>query len=272
MAPSTRRLVPSILATALILGCQQPANEIPCEGQPLFGMPNEKTGLSAAACQPRCECGDDPWVAPVYGEADFARALAWALLDPPAALTEDPYAGAAPPADGPDTVCGVLPDPPGSRTYRLATYDSATAARAAGAHPTHFGSCGVCSPLADLAVYMRVTDLTAPVRQCGLDHFGGPAEEHIACLTDLGFDLPCAQIWYYNTLHTRQGCLVPCMNALDAPYNLPDGSLNECLACDEETSGAIFKAVAGRTRRNTGVPSAICRPCSEARALLHDYL
>jgi hypothetical protein len=36
-------------------------------------------------------------------------------------------------------------------------------------------------------------------------------------------------------------------------------------------SGPVFKAVAGRTRRNTGIASALCRPCSEVRPLLHDY-
>jgi hypothetical protein len=259
------------IALTLVQGCSEPASVVPCTGQPLFGRPDEKTGLSTAECKPSCECGDTPWTAPAYGEADFARALGWTLLEPLAPLTADPYAAEAPSADGPEVVCGVLPDAPGSHDYRLVTYDSTAKAEAAGAFVTHFGSCGLCSPLVDLEVYMRILDLTAPVRQCGLDHLGDQAG-NIACLQALGFDLPCAQIWTYNTLHTRAKCLAPCMSALDAAYNLPDGSLNECLSCDEEQSGAVFKAVAGRTRRNTGIASAICRPCSEARALVHDYL
>jgi hypothetical protein len=119
---------------------------------------------------------------------------------------------------------------------------------------------------------MRVNDLTQPVRQCALDWISGPPEDHLACIAALGFDAPCAQIWYYNTVHTRVACLTPCMNSFNAPYNNADGSLNDCLACDEEASGPVFKAVAGRTRRNTGIPNAICRPCSEAPAILHDYL
>ena len=243
-----------------------------CDERRLFGRPNDKTGLSAALCEPRCACSATPFAAPAYGSADVERALAWTLLDPPAPLTADPYAAPAPAEVGPDVVCGVLPDPPGSRTYRLVTYDDERAARAAGAFPSHFGACGLCSPLVDLAVYMGVGDLTQPVRQCGLDWVAGPPASHIQCLQDLGFDYACAQIWYYNTLHTREACLEPCMNNFNTPYNLADGSLNDCLACDERESGPVFKAVAGRTRRNTGIANAICRPCSEVQPLVHDYL
>jgi hypothetical protein len=99
----------------------------------------------------------------------------------------------------------------------------------------------------------------------------GPPADHIQCLRDLGFTEACAQIWYYNTVHTREACLGPCLLALEATYHLPDGTLNECLRCDEVQSGPVFKAVAGRTRRNTGVPSAMCRPCTEVEQLVHRY-
>ena len=36
-------------------------------------------------------------------------------------------------------------------------------------------------------------------------------------------------------------------------------------------SGPVFKAVSGRTRRNSGLPNALCRPCSEVRPLVHAY-
>lgn len=130
---------------------------------------------------------------------------------------------------------------------------------------------GLCSTLEDLAVYIEKPDLTEPVRACGLMYPSGPAADHIACLRALGFTEPCAQIWYFNTVHTREACLGPCLLALEAPYNNPDGTLNECLQCDEIESGAVFRAVAGRTRRNTGVPSAMCRPCSEVERLVHRY-
>ena len=158
-----------------------------------------------------------------------------------------------PPDDPPDTVCAVLPGPAGKpRPYSLITYPSEATALAAGASPTHFGHCGVCSPLADLAVYMRENDLTAPVRACGVLGFGdGGDVTNLKCLEQLGFDKPCAQIWYFNTVHTRQQCLGPCLSLLTAPYQEPDGALNACIQCDEDQSGPIFKAIAGRTRRNS---------------------
>ena len=202
--------------------------------------------------------------------ADAAALRAWELLDPPPPLTADPYAEPAP-AISDDAVCAVLREPGGARQYRLRDFPTQAAAVAAGAVPTHFGVCGRCSPLADLAVYMETNDLTAPVRACGLAYPDGPMADHVQCLRDLGFTEPCAQIWYFNTVHTRAACLAPCFAALDQPYHLPDGSLNACLQCDEVQSGPVFKAIAGRTRRNTGLPNAMCRPCSEVRPLIHTY-
>lgn len=39
-----------------------------------------------------------------------------------------------------------------------------------------------------------------------------------------------------------------------------DGNLNECLQCDEDKSGPVFKYYSGRTRRNSGIRSEIDRP------------
>ncbi|HNT27256.1 MAG TPA: hypothetical protein PKH10_03660, partial [bacterium] len=55
------------------------------------------------------------------------------------------------------------------------------------------------------------------------------------------------------------------------PYHNPDGTLNDCLICDEVNSGPVFKAVAGRNRRNTGLPSSMCRPCAEVQPVFHYY-
>ncbi|MCU1282383.1 MAG: hypothetical protein JWM53_5929, partial [bacterium] len=53
--------------------------------------------------------------------------------------------------------------------------------------------------------------------------------------------------------------------------NQPDGTLNACLQGDEDQSGPVFEAVAGRTRRNSGLPNATCRPCSEVQPLVPAY-
>jgi hypothetical protein len=236
----------------------------------LFGLPNEKTGLTAEQCAPRCACEGADFEATTYTADDIASLRAWTLLEPPSRLSADPYA--SPPADvDDDAVCAVVREPGVERAYRLRDFPSERAARDAGAVPTHYGVCGLCSGLADLAVYLERPDLTDPVRACGLAFPSGPAEEHIACLRELGFTEPCAQIWFYNTVHTRQACLAPCLRTLDDPYHLPDGGLNECILCDEVQSGPVFKAIAGRTRRNSGIASALCRPCSEVRPLVHRY-
>ncbi|MBM4377053.1 MAG: hypothetical protein FJ095_18380 [Deltaproteobacteria bacterium] len=239
----------------------------------LFGRPNDRTGLDASRCRPSCRCGDEEFAPPRY-DAAFTEALVatWELSAPYKEILEDPYLEAAPDAEPPEAVCALVRGDTlasGKRAYTLATYDDEAAARAAGAALTHFGRCGVCSTLENLAVYIREEDLTEPVRACGLS--SKTMDEHVTCLRGLGFDRPCAQIWYWNTLHTKKKCLGPCVAALGAPYHDESGALNECLACDERESGAVFKAVAGRTRRNSGLPNAMCRPCSEVRPLVHAY-
>ena len=242
----------------------------------LFGSPNENTGLDADQCRPSCSCGSETFTAKTYDDA-FIQSLIddWTLATPYPEITTDPYASPAPPDDPEGTVCGVLPQGDASqkpRPYAPVTYPSEAAATAAGAKVTHFGHCAVCSTLENLAVYMRNDDLTAPVRDCGLaspSTDGGNGD--VECLQKLGFDLPCAEAWAYDTAHTKSVCLDICIQNLTAPYNLPDGSLNPCIACDENESGPVFKAVAGRTRRNSGIPNAICRPCGEVRPLIHAY-
>ena len=237
----------------------------------LFGLPNQKTGLTAEQCQPRCACEGSVFVPPAYTEEQIAAIEARVLVNPFSALGDDPYGHAElhVPVDGP--VCGVLPEPSVAGGYRLESYPGREAALAAGATPSHEGACGLCSPLVDLAVYMRHPDLTEPVRACGLLGISQGEEKQMQCLRDLGFDEPCARIWYYNTKHTQKECGAVCMVALNQPYHLPDGTLNACMLCDEEKSGPVFKAVAGRNRRNTGLPSSMCRHCSEVQPFVHDY-
>ena len=95
-------------------------------------------------------------------------------------------------------------------------------------------------------------------------------EANIECLMNIGFDGPCAQIWYFNTRHTSEVCLDVCMALLEAPNHNPDASLNACIQCDEDESGPVFKAFSGRTRRNSGLPSALCRPCEAVSPVDHD--
>jgi len=245
---------------------------ITCDG--LFGQPNASTGLDESQCAPVCSCsGGVTFEFPDYGSDDLARLRAWVYNGDPAleqVLPESPYAN--PEAwvrDESDEVCAFTTT--SGSTYALSTFASAAAATAAGAQVTHGGKCGMCSNLADLSAYLENPDLTTPVRDCGLLGISEGEAANMQCLRDLGFSEPCARVWYYNTVNTRDECGGLCFAALDDPFNLPDGSLNPCLQCDEDISGPVFKAAAGRTRRNSGLATAICRPCSEVLRIVHDY-
>jgi hypothetical protein len=261
------------LGWVVLLACgADPADSSSESCAVLFGRPNARTGLDASRCRPSCACNGTRFEAPTY-DASFLASLTddWVHATPYPVIDTDPYALPAP-SDVSEAVCAVVPEPApasGPRRYALVDFASELEARAGGAYPTHFGRCGVCSTLANLAVYVREEDLTEPVRACGLS--SKDREAHVACLQALGFDRPCADIWYWNTLHTRAACLEPCLAALGKPYHDESGDLNACLSCDERESGAVFKAVAGRTRRNSGLPNAMCRPCSEVQPLVHDY-
>ncbi len=233
----------------------------------LFGLPTENTGLKADRCAPACACGEQRFTAILPTEALIQRLFEFSLDNPAELLQEDPYTWEEVPEN--TGVCAVTLL--GDDNYRVDDFPAPESAAAAGAILTHYDGCGLCSSLQDLAVYMRYPDLTTPVKACGVLSLSEGDEAALACIRDLGFTEPCAQIWFYNTRHTREQCLVPCILALTDPYHLPDGSLNGCILCDEEVSGPIFKAVAGRTRRNTGLASALCRPCAEVRPLDHVY-
>lgn len=237
----------------------------------LFGLPDTSTGLDESRCRPeRVVPGAEPFLAPAYGEQEIEALRSRILVDPPALLPASPYENPAlVPADT-GGVCAVLPEAGVPGGYRLATFPDRALAESSGGVVTHAGACGACSSLQDLAVYLAGPNLGGPVRECAL--LGLTQGDRVVqdCIAGLGFSEPCAQIWAYNSAHTRAACREVCLAALDDPNHLPDGSLNPCLACDEEQSGPVFKAVAGRTRRNSGVPSAICREPEEVEPLLHN--
>ena len=98
-------------------------------------------------------------------------------------------------------------------------------------------------------------------------------------MEDLGFSERCAETWTYNAQHTRRHCLGACIahyglwnvltDDIGAPHTEERGNLNPCLACDEETSGPGFQYAAGRTRRSSGLTSAITRPAAEIYPVDH---
>ena len=132
--------------------------------------------------------------------------------------------------------------------------------------------CGTCSSLEDLAAYTESPDQTGPARQCAFENLDGTVEDIAACMQDaLGFTPPCAQTWAYGSINTGRECRSVCLAELESPYNEEDGAINPCLQCDEDNSGPVFKAVAGRTRRSSGLAAAICRPCESVWRIDHAY-
>jgi len=247
------------------------ATSTTAEGPVLFGLPGPSTGLDETRCRPeRILPGEETWVPPAYSDSDIAALRSRTLIDPPELLPGDPYADPSLVPSDTSGVCAVLAEPSVAGGYRLATFPDRASAEAAGGVMTHSGACGACSSLQDLVVYLSNPDLGEPVRQCALLALTQGDQAALDCIEGLGFTAACAQIWAFNSYHTRAECLGVCLAALNSPYHLPDGSLNPCLACDEEQSGPVFKAVAGRIRRNSGIPVAICRPPEEIEAVLHN--
>ncbi|MBL9038258.1 MAG: hypothetical protein JNG84_07090 [Archangium sp.] len=238
-----------------------------CAPEPLFGQPIAATGLDETQCTPSCAtCGS--FTSPDFTDERLEALTQWTLTTPVAELTTTPYDAPPPPNDG---VCAVVVDDLAARSYHLQTFTDVAEADAAGAILTHHDACGVCSTLKDFVVYARERDVGSKVKKCGYDSFGKSFSFLVGCIEAIGFTTPCAQMWAYNTDNTRAQCFSPCIFGDQSVYQYADGRLNDCLACDEEKSGPVFKAVAGRTRRNTGLATSICRPCSEVRPVAHAY-
>ncbi len=238
----------------------------------LFGNPNDANGMSPGECRQEIVAEDDIWHAPEYTPADVAELRSWTLLDAPTKTKVNPY-------DDPDAhlnpageVCGMVVQDAIAKTYTLQTFDSVADAHAAGAQVTHGGACGTCSSLQDLAVYIDTPDLTTPVRSCAMRSVFGLNGANKRCLENkVGFTEACSETWYYNTLNTRKECLKTCLSSMKDPFLDEDGSLNACIQCDEDQSGPVFKAVSGRTRRNSGLPSSLCRPADSVWRVDHFY-
>ena len=174
-------------------------------------------------------------------------------------------------------VCGVRFTGPDRVDYRLRTFPSEESALTAGYVITHRNHCGTCSSLRNFAAYLARPDLTTPARNCARRLTAAGVK---ACfMEELGLEERCAETWTYNALHTRRHCLGVCIGHyglwnvltgnISAPHTDGRGNLNPCLACDEDTSGPGFRYMAGRTRRSSGLTSAITRPAAEIYPVDH---
>lgn len=162
-------------------------------------------------------------------------------------------------------VCAVKFTNDERKHYEMRTFASRDAAVLEGWTMTHQYQCGTCSTLKDLAVYIGVPNQTGPISGCTRQARGDDSKLHQVkqCIVAaVGFTEMCAETWAYNGVHTGSQCRNDCMAARGKPLvvNAGTGELNSCLWCDEKTSGPGFKYSAGRTRRGSGLESAIARP------------
>ncbi len=247
-----------------ITSCKEDVDAENCSNS-FFGSPNARTGLSSAVCKSTCACKN--FTSKVFSGEEIQSLKQWEIDTPFALLTSNPYSNPVP--ESKPCVCAVVVDNLETKRYHLENFATAGDAIAAGAYVTHYDSCGLCSTLQDLAVYASNLDIGKDVKACGIKNLTAPFNELVDCIEALGFTRQCAQIWAYNTRNTQKKCLDVCSK--NEPYNYKNGELSDCLACDEKYSGPVFKAVAGRTRRNTGIASSICRKCEEVQPVYHNY-
>ena len=174
-------------------------------------------------------------------------------------------------------VCGVRFVDSGRADYELRTFSDANSALAEGYVITHRYHCGTCSSLRDRATYLDKPDLTAPARSC--PRALTPSRIKTCLMDQVGLAEFCAKTCTYNVIHTSQKCSATCIrfyglwNVLSNTLNEANtdalGNLNPCLACDEYTSGPIFQYTSGRTRRSSGLVSAIQRSKAEVYSVNH---
>ena len=237
----------------------------------LFGNPTEKTGLTTDQCKPFFNCEGVAFEAPFYTQEETDWLESRVFLNPPDELMSNPYDNPENYPNYPEKFCGIKFVDTQKTEYNLYTYDTMEALAQDGAQITHTGACGHCSSLQSLAVYIKEGDLAGPVRSCTSAGIIQSEEKTMECLMEIGFDRICAKAWYYNTKNTTSKCILKCLDDFNSVYHLPDGTLNDCIQCDEDESGPVFKATSGRTRRNSGLPTALCRPCDTVSRVKHYY-
>lgn len=71
--------------------------------------------------------------------------------------------------------------------YEMVTFANRTEAIQNGAFVTHEGACGLCSTSQDLAVYMKLPDMTTEGKLCGIQAKIFGMNRGLACFEALGF-------------------------------------------------------------------------------------
>lgn len=231
----------------------------------MYGVPVSNTGLSSINCNTACK--DSSIISKEFSSEELQLLREYTNSQVIEEILENPYKTEL--NINSTGFCAVVIEDVEAKKYHLETFSTQEEALEVGAVITHVDACGACSTLQDLAVYAENLDLGATVRKQALRNFTKPFDSLLVSMEAIGLTKPCAQIWAYNVRNTQAKCFAACI--ANNRYNKKDGSLSNCLQCDETKSGPVFKAVAGRTRRNTGIANAICRFCSEVEIIDHNY-
>jgi hypothetical protein len=178
------------LLLMIVIALSACRKEKTCENL-MFGIPNNKTGLSTSTCKPLCECGG--FASTTFTQAQLDALRTWVLDETIPELVTNPYSVPVP--NIPDGVCAVKVLDFNAKVYSLENYITPEAALADGAILTHFDACGKCSTLQDFVVYADNIDIGTDVRQCIISNFNSPFDTLVTCIERLGFTRPCAQIW-----------------------------------------------------------------------------
>lgn len=147
---------------------------------------------------------------------------------------------------------------------------------------THANPCGACSSLDQLAVYLNETDLTAPVRRCGIESFvdklkpGAGTALNLACLAKLGFSNACQYIWFYNTIASRDLCGAVCLAEIRTPNNVQQRRFWQTNYCEPHDArhnrGGCLNSINGKNAcdafqwRDGDYRLNSCLQCDECRS------
>lgn len=160
-------------------------------------------------------------------------------------------------------------DPPANPTTQCCgadhvNYPTQEAACANGTHPLHGGYCGECSNTHDITIYNATrNNMTNIAAKCAALYVLLGKQAASECfLKAAGLSKGCNECWVENFGCDAAQCMTIC--SIDRGLHLnntkPDGSLNDCLECDEVYCGAPFIECAGANRRRSGIQSDIDRP------------
>ena len=150
--------------------------------------------------------------------------------------------------------------------------------RADGAEVLHCGQCSSCSSRHDLDVLNRTKDfITSRMTGCSSKFVLRPwwsVDDLSACLVEAGIDFSqdpaaaweqprdrpsCMDTWTDNIINDATLCTRFCLTKFLNTANAGDFARDQCLQCDEYSSGPAFIKGAGANRRSSGVRSDIDR-------------